>query len=122
VAELAVEGGELRLVLSRAEKLEGLHGDLTAPLSAVRSVEVLDDAHRAAMALGFKVGTRIPGVVEVAQVLGAQRRLFVAVHRATPRGLRIGFGGGEFDEWVVGCEEPETVARGISAATGVEPA
>jgi hypothetical protein len=54
--------------LSRAEKLERLHGDMRAPRSAVSSVEVLGNAHRAAMALGFKVGTRTAGVVELAQV------------------------------------------------------
>lgn len=67
---LVVEGTELVLRLTRAEKLEGVHGDLRVSLSAVAGVEVLDDAHQAADMVGIKVGTRIPGVVEVPQSTG----------------------------------------------------
>jgi hypothetical protein len=56
VAELSIKGDELVLHLSGAEKVEGVHGDLRAPLSAVRGVEVLDDAHRAA---GIRAGVKI---------------------------------------------------------------
>ena len=44
MAELRLEGGELVLRLSGAEKAEAVHGDLRVPLSALRGVEVLDDA------------------------------------------------------------------------------
>ena len=36
MAELQVQGGELVLHLSGAEKAEAVHGDLRVPLSAVR--------------------------------------------------------------------------------------
>ncbi len=114
MAELRIEGDELVLHLSVAEKVEGVHGDLRAPLSAVRGVEVLDDAHRAAgFRAGVKIGTRIPGVVEVGVVQGRTRRRFVAVHHNTPRGLRIQLDGTPFDEWIVGCADPEAVAAGL---------
>ena len=45
MAELQVEGEQVVLHLSRVEEFEAVHGDLRAPLSAVRAVEVLDDAH-----------------------------------------------------------------------------
>jgi len=45
VAELQLEGRELVLHLSGAEKAEAVHGDRRVPLSALRGVEVLDDAH-----------------------------------------------------------------------------
>jgi hypothetical protein len=108
VAELVVEGDELVLRLSRGEKLESLHGDLRAPLSSVRSIEVLDDAHQPADH-GFKVGERIPGVSEVAVVHADGGRIFAAVHHGTPRGLRIEFEGADFDAWIVGCPSPESV-------------
>jgi hypothetical protein len=115
VAELRVDGDELWLQLTPAEKVEGIHGDLRAPLSAVRRVEVLDDAHRAAgFRAGMKIGTRIPGVVEVGRVRGLRTKRFVAVHRDTPRGVRVVFDGGSFDEWIVGCAEPEALATRIS--------
>ena len=41
MAELQVQGGELVLRLSGAEKAEGVHGDLRVPLSAVRGVEIV---------------------------------------------------------------------------------
>jgi hypothetical protein len=36
MAELSTDGNELVLHLSAAEKVEGIHGDQRAPLSAVR--------------------------------------------------------------------------------------
>jgi hypothetical protein len=110
MAELLVDGDEVVLRLSTVEKMEGLHGDLRAPLSAVRDVQVLDDAHAAAgIRAGIKVGTRWPGVVEVGRIYGGKKR-FAAVHHDTPRGVRVVLDGTEFDEWIVGCAEPESVA------------
>ncbi len=67
MAGLLVEGDELVLHLSRAEKLEAVHGDLRAPRPAVRSVQVLEDAHEPA-GHGLKEGERLPGHSEVAVV------------------------------------------------------
>lgn len=109
MAELRVEGSDVVLHLSAIEKAEAVHGDLRAPLSAITAVELLDDAHQAADQ-GFKVGMRVPGVVEVASIHSEGRKIFAAVHRDTPRGLRIRFQGASYDEWIVGCANPETVA------------
>jgi len=119
MADLRIDGNKLVLHLSAAEKLEGVHGDLRAPLSAVREVEVLDDAHDpVGVHAGFKIGTRIPGVIEVGTVQGRTRRLFAAVHRDTPRGLRVRFEGTEYDEWIVGCADPESVIAGLGLPAG----
>lgn len=114
MAELIVDGDELVLHLSAAEKLEGVHGDLRVPLTAVNGVEVLDDAHQAAgIRMGFKIGTRIPGVIEVGSIQGGSQKLFAAVHHDTPRGLRVKLEGSSFDAWIVGCDDPEAIARGL---------
>jgi hypothetical protein len=119
MAELSIEGDELVLHLSAAEKLEGAHRDLRAPLSVVRGVEVLEDAHQAAgIRTGVKIGTRIPGVVEVGTVQGRTHRRFVAVHHDTPRGLRIQLDGTSFDEWIVGCSDPEAVVARLGLPAG----
>jgi hypothetical protein len=117
MAELRVEGATLVLHLTAAEKLEAAHGDLRAPLSAVRGVEILDDAHGpVGIAAGMKIGTRLPGVVEVGTILGPQK-LFAAVHRDTPRGLRVTLEGTAYDEWIVGLADPETVASTLGFAS-----
>jgi len=114
VAELSIDGDELVLSLTRAERIEGVHGDLRVARSAVRSVEVLDDAHRAADMIGLKIGSRIPGVIEVATVHGATKTIFAVVHRDTPRGVRIVLDGAAQDEWIVGCADPESVAESLT--------
>ncbi len=114
MAELRVEGDELVLHLTRTEKLEAVHGDLRAPCSAVRAVEVLDDAHEPADH-GFKVGERLPGYSEVAVV---RTSVFAAVHHDTPRGVRVSLDGTDYDAWIVGCADPEAVAASLRAAIG----
>lgn len=118
MAELAIDGEDLVLHLTGAEKLEGAHGDLRVPLASVTAVEVVDDAHRAADVLGVKAGTRIAGVIEVATVRAAGKKLFVAVHRDTPRGVRVSLAGAGQDEWIVGCADPEAVAAVLGRPGG----
>jgi hypothetical protein len=111
MAELVVDGDDLVLRLSTLEKVEGLHGDLRVPHSSLVRVEVLDDAHAAAgIHAGLKVGTRLPGVIEVGRIYGDEKR-FAVVHHDTPRGLRLVFEHQDFDEWIVGAPEPEALAR-----------
>jgi hypothetical protein len=120
MAVLKREGDDLILELSGWEEAEAVHGDLRVPLFAVRSVELLNDAHRP-VDRGFKVGSRIPGVVEVATVLSGGQKIFAAVHHDTPRGLRILLDGANWDEWIVGCAEPEAVIAELSLPTQVAP-
>ncbi|HLI45258.1 MAG TPA: hypothetical protein VKU92_12430 [Acidimicrobiales bacterium] len=115
MAELVVEGDELVLHLSRVEKLESVHGDLRAPRSAVRSVQVLEDAHEPADH-GFKVGERVPGYSEVAVIRTGGETLFAVVHHNTPRGVRIDFDGADYDAWIVGSEDPEGLKSRIEQA------
>jgi hypothetical protein len=114
MAMLRIEGGELALHLSAAEKVGAVHGDLRVPLAAVSRVEVLEDAHEPADH-GIKLGTRIPGRTEVGTVRGDGRNIFAAVLPDTPRGLRIVLDGSFYHEWIVGCADPEAVARQITA-------
>jgi hypothetical protein len=117
MAELRIVDGQLELHLTAAEKLESVHGDLRVPLSAVQGIEVIDDAHRpAGITAGIKVGTRIPGVIEVATIHGLKTKRFAAVHHDTPRGLRISLEGSSWDEWIVGCADPEAVAAKLAPA------
>jgi hypothetical protein len=117
VAELQLEGAELVLHLSGAEKAEAVHGDLRVPLSTLRGVEVVNDAHGwTDIGVGFKVGMRVPGVATVATVRGHGEKVFVAVHRDTLRGVRVLLDGAPWDEWIVGCADPEAVAATLAPA------
>jgi hypothetical protein len=111
MAELDVDGDELVLRLSGVEKAEGLHGDLRVPRTSLVRVEVLDDAHEAAgLSAGIKVGTRLPGVIEVGRIYGDKKR-FAVVHHDTPRGLRLVFEHESFGEWIVGAADPEALVK-----------
>jgi hypothetical protein len=115
VADLDVADGKLTLRLSAIEKAEAVHGDLHVPLSAVRSVEVLDDAHEMTRVnTGFKVGMRVPGRATVAVVRRAGRKMFIAVHTDTPRGVRVLLEGESYDEWIVGATDPEAVIAALN--------
>ena len=115
MAELRIAGDQLELHLTAAEKVESVHGDMRVPLSVVQSIEVLDDAHRpAGIKAGIKVGTRIPGVIEVATIRGPRKKIFAAVHHDTPRGVLVSLEGAPWDEWIVGCVDPERVAATLS--------
>lgn len=115
MAELQLDGDDLILHLTAAEKAEAVHGSLRVPRSAIRSVEVIDDAHSwTDIGTGFKVGMRIPGSASVATVRGHGEKVFVAVHRDTPRGLRVRLENAPWDEWIVGCADPELVASGLT--------
>lgn len=110
--ELEVDGPDLVLRMSTGEKILGAHGSPRVPVEAVSHVEILEDAHEAADH-GFKVGERIPGVSEIGTFYSDGRKLFAVVHRSTPRGLRITFNDAKYDEWVVGCENPEGVRTSL---------
>jgi hypothetical protein len=56
---------------------------------------------------------RRPGMAEVAIVRDDGRKIFAAVHRDTPRGVRVLLDGTSYDEWIVGCADPEAVAAGL---------
>jgi hypothetical protein len=118
MAELQLEGDELVLHLSGAEKAEAVHGDLHVPRSVIRGIEVLNDAHSwTGIGVGFKVGMRVPGVATVATVRGHGEKVFVAVHRDTPRGVRVRLEGAPWDEWIVGCADPEAAAATLAPAS-----
>jgi hypothetical protein len=119
MAELRVDGDELVLQLSAAEKAEAVHGNPTVPLSAISRVEVVNDAHEwTGVGVGLKVGMRVPGRATVATVRGHGEKIFIAVHGDTPRGVRIHLTEAPWDEWIVGCADPEAVLASLSMGSG----
>jgi len=116
MAQLAREGDELVLTLTAAEKAESLHGDLRLPMSSVTGVEVVDDVLHAVHGLK-SVGAAWPGLIFVGTFHGEGGKTFAAVHHATPRGVRVSLEGANFDQLVVGCDNPEEVASQLGGQT-----
>jgi len=109
-----MQGGELVLSLSDMEKLEAVHGEVRVPVSSVRDVGVLDDALAAVH--GTRTGTGIPGVLVVGTIRHKGAKAFVVVHHGHPRGVRVRLEGADFDELIVGCDDPETVVARLTAS------
>jgi hypothetical protein len=115
MAELIVDGEDLVVRLSALEKAEAVHGDVRVPVQSVRSVEVLDDVIKAVH--GIRIGTGVPGLVAIGTFTTRNSHLFAVVHHQTPRGVRVVLEGAPFDELIVGCDDPEAVARRLQPST-----
>jgi len=111
VASLVVEGDQLVVRLSTAEHLESLRGDVSVPLSSVRSVEILENAMGAIH--GIRFGTGVPGILAVGTFTSPSTRIFGVVHHAERRGVRVTLIDAEFDELVISCRDPEGVAGSL---------
>ena len=110
MAQLDRDGDDLVVRLSTEEKAEAAHGDVRVPVSAVQRVEVVDDALHAVSAWTKTVGASIPGQLLVG-TFHSDGKAFVAVHHHTPRGVRVTLEGANFDELLVGCDDPEGVIQ-----------
>ncbi|MHC5796542.1 hypothetical protein ACVXZ4_10330 [Lacisediminihabitans sp. FW035] len=111
MAMFTVHGDELILELTGAEKIEAIHEDIRVPLSSVREVEILEDALDAFH--GIRTGTGIPGVLVVGTIRWKSARAFVVVHHGHPRGVRVRLEKSDYDQLIVGCDDPEGVAATI---------
>lgn len=116
MATIEVDGSDLVLHLSAGEHALVVRGNPRAPISSLRGAEVLEDAHEPADH-GFRVGERIPGVSEVLTIHDQGEKIFAAVHHSTPRGVRLRFEGADWDAWIVGCEDPESVIAALPRTT-----
>jgi hypothetical protein len=113
VAEVRVEGSEIVLELSGFERVEAMHGAIRLACQSLTGVDVLDDAIGAVH--GWRApGTGVPGMVAVGTYRSGGKKLFAVVHHNTPRGVRLRFDGGEFEEVIVGCDDPESIAAALS--------
>ena len=121
MAELHREGEELVVTLSTAEKAEALHGDIRVPMSSVQDVEVVDDAVHAVNAFSKSVGSAWPGRFVIGTFRSDGTKAFAVVHHDTPRGVRVGLSGANFDQLLVGCDDPERVARSLEVSDPSSP-
>jgi len=114
MADLVIEGSDLVVHLSTFEKAEAVHGNVTLPLSAVVSVEAVDDAwpHLRGMRAP---GTGIPNVVAVGTRRGTFGKDFAAVH-GTGAALVVELEGAAYQRIVVTHDDAVALAGTINAA------
>ena len=111
MAELNREGQDLVVTLTAVEKAEAVHGDIRVPMSSVRGVEIVDDAVHAVNAYRKSIGSAWPGRFVIGTFRSEGAKIFAVVHHNTPRGVRVRLEVANFDELLVGCDDPEGVVR-----------
>ena len=112
MATLVREGETLWLRLSTAEKLEGVHGDLHAPMHSVVSATVVDDAIHAVH--GMKLpGSQLPGVFAMGTFVDGDGRTFAIVHHHPAGGVRVTFNGGSYRQWIVSTDDPAALVASL---------
>lgn len=113
MAELVREGNELVLKLRPVEKVEGVHGDIRVPISAVRAVTVVDDVIHAVH--GIKLpGSRIPGVFAMGTFVSKEGTAFAIVHHQNKRGVKVDLVDSTFQSLIVGTDDPESVVSSLA--------
>jgi hypothetical protein len=115
MAECVLEGDHLTVKLSTKEKLESVHSDVVVALSSIRSVEVVDNTLD--YVHGIRVGTGIPGSTAVGTFTSKTAKIFGVIHHAQHRGVRILLEGADFDEILIGSNDPEALAAIIPVTT-----
>jgi hypothetical protein len=85
-------------------------------MSSVRQVYVVDDAVHAVNAFTKSVGASWPGLFVIGTFHSQGSKVFAVVHHGTPRGVRVRLDGANFDELLVGCDDPEEVAERLAPA------
>jgi hypothetical protein len=105
---------ELRVELTRTEKLAGLHGDLRIPLAAITGVEVVPDALTATRGLRAP-GLALPGRRKIGTWRTRTGAEFVNTRRGQA-GVRLALSGHRLASVLLGDDDAAGLAARIRAA------
>src|SRR4051794_17445236 len=116
MAELQIEDAELVLHLSSVERMEGMHGDLRLPLSAVTGARSVDDLWQELRGMRAP-GTGVPGTLAVGTWQGGFGKDFAVVHG--PGGV-VEVAGEEYARLLVSMADADVIATHLAteAASG----
>lgn len=110
MASLRHDGRNLAVVLTAAEKAEGVHGRVSVPFASIISAEPVEDPIGLVHVLsvgGLKVvGTYLPGLLAVGTFRGGSgaKPRFIAVHHGHRQGVRILLDGAHYSEILISCD------------------
>lgn len=111
MADLLIDGPDLRVRLSALEKLGALRGDLRVPLTAVTSVRVSERPWSELRGVRAP-GTGFPGVISLCTRRGGGIHDFSAVYRGTPA-VVVDTSGADFDRLVISRVDADQKVRMI---------
>ena len=113
MASISIEGDELVVRLTRAEKLWTLRRDLRVPMGAVSAVEVVPDGLRAVH--GFRSpGLGIPGRRKCGTFRQRGHKALASVRAGQPA-VRVALVGAPYDSVVVGMADAAARAAVLTA-------
>ena len=121
MADIARDGNQMVLNLSIGERILAMHRDVRVPLSAVKSVNVVDGPIRRIQGLkprNFKVfGGFWPGWFAYGSFFDGTVRqlLFAAVNGRKPRGLEITLDGAKYTRLIVSPDHPDAAKTTLTA-------
>jgi hypothetical protein len=116
VADVVIEGAELRVRLSPLEKLGAMRGDVRVPLSTVTEVRVSEQPWSELRGMRAP-GTGFPGVISLCTRRGEGTRDFAAVYGST-KAVVVETSGADFDRLVISRSDADDKARLIEQSLG----
>ena len=116
MVQLVVGTDEVHVRLSRGEKIGGLHGDLTVPLSQVRDVEAVAEPYR--FVRGIRApGLGVPGRTKIGTWRSQGRKTFAVARHGKP-GVRIRLQDNTFDQIVLSVPDGPGLVAAVRKAAG----
>jgi hypothetical protein len=121
MADIAREGNMIVLKLSAGERIMAMRGDVRVPLSAVRSVDVVDEPIRQIRGLRPRnakvLGGYWPGWFAYGSFFDGsfRQRLFAAVTGRKPRGLEITLDDAKYTRLIVSLDHPDAAKTALTA-------
>jgi len=122
VASLTVDDGQLVLRMPPRQKVASFHADLRVPLTAVRSIGVIENPWMQLRGRRM-AGLFFPGSVAMGTWIHGDGYDF-CVLRKNQAAVRVDLSVGRFSRWVVGLNEltaARAEAERVAAAAGIAP-
>lgn len=113
MAKVSINPANLRVQLTVAEQILGVHGSLTVPGKQVVGAQALGKGWW--QTLGLRIGTGLPGVMLAGTFVRKGDRAFVSWSRGK-QALQINLTGNKYSRIVVGVDDAEALAEEINAA------
>ena len=113
MAKVTINPANLRVELTLAEQILGVHGSLTVPGKQVVGAQALGKGWW--KTLGLRVGTALPGVMLAGTFIRKGDLAYVSWSRGQEV-LQINLTGHKYSRILVGVDDAEALAEDINAA------